>query len=145
MSFRPLVPGTISPGFTHVADWWQADPIVEIEVAATDAVGIMLGEAQLATVMIDSGAEYTILDERLAPLLGLDLAALPEADMFGIGNQKVLGRAHYNTLIGLCGVWVSATVVFQSRPNPQLLGREGVFSRLSFAFLGPQQRLLAAA
>lgn len=119
--------------------------MVEIEVAATSPDGLLLGEPQLANVMVDSGAEFTILDDRLAPLLGLDLQQLPPAPMIGIGTQEVPGRAYHNTMIGLCGIWVVATVVFQERPSPSLLGRQAIFERLGFGFFQGQSRLLAAA
>lgn len=143
MSFR-LADSPPQLVFTHEATYYQDEPLAEIEVAVTDQVGILLGESLITTVMVDSGADYTILDERWAPRLGLDLASLPDAEMTGIGGVKVPGRVRYNVLIGLCGIWVPSTVIFQTKPQPQLLGRDGVFESLNIAFQHGTRRLLGA-
>ena len=69
------------------------EPMVEVEVAATDPDGILLGEPRLTTVLVDSGADYTILDARLAPVLGIDLARCVPADTSVVGGGTVSGRA----------------------------------------------------
>lgn len=120
------------------------EPMVEIEVAATDSLGVLLGVPQPTSVMVDSGADITVLDQRLAPVLGLDLGACPETELTTVGGHKLPGRWRY-LKIGICGLWIDAPVVFQSRPAPQVLGRHSIFERLAITFLQRDLRLLAVA
>lgn len=142
MSFQPVTPAPVLT-FSHSVAYTN-EPMVEIEVAATDPVGILLGTPRPTSVMVDSGSSITILDERLAPILGLDLAACPETTLETIGGHEIPGRWRY-VKIGICGLWIDAPVVFQAQPQPQLLGRHSIFDRLAITFLQRDLRLFAAA
>ena len=144
MSFQPLNP-VVGLGFSHGITYIGPEPIVEAEVAAVDSDGVLLGQAKRMSFIVDSGADYTIIDQRWAGDLGLDLARLPEADISGIGQIQVPSRAYMNMQIGLCGIWVTATVVFQPNTDVGLLGRDGVFEYINFAFVHGQRQLFAAA
>ena len=118
--------------------------MVEVEVVATDATGILLGAPQKTTVLVDSGADFTMLDDRLAPLLGVPSSFGRPISLEGIANNEVHGRL-VPLKIGLCGAWIDAPVMFCPRPDPQLLGRAGVFDQMTFSFIHGQSRLFAAA
>lgn len=141
MSFQPLEPNP-TVRFSHGVTYLTPDPVIEIEVAATDPVGILVGSPRLTSVLVDSGSDFTILDDRLAPILGIDLARCEPASVAAVGGGIVPGKAA-PLLIGLCGVWIRALTIFQERPSTQLLGREGVFDRLAITFLQGQSRILA--
>jgi len=142
LSFQPVTPAPVL-AFSHSVTYVR-EPMVEIEVAATDSSGILLGTAQRASVMVDSGADYTILDERLAPYLGVDLAQCRSTETIAFGGEKIPGRWRY-LKIGICGQWIDAFTVFQQTPQPQILGRDGIFDRLAITFLQRDRQLLAAA
>jgi len=115
--------------------------MVEVEVAATDPNGILLGAARPTTVLVDSGALYTMLDERLADQLGIPPGFGRPISLEGIEGNGVTGRL-VSIKVGLCGTFIDAPVMFCARPSPQLLGRTGVFDQIAFSFLHGQAQLL---
>ena len=119
--------------------------MVEAEVAHIDPLGVWLG-AERVSVLVDSGADYTIIDERYAPLLGVDLGHCMPVTTKVVGGRDIPGRSTA-LLIGLCGTWIDARVVFQHMEpgEPNLLGREDVFDRVGFAFVGQTELLAAVA
>jgi hypothetical protein len=116
--------------------------MVEVEVAATDQLGILLGPPQRTTVLVDSGADYTMLDDRLPSVLGIPPSVGRPITLEGIANNEVVGRLIL-VKIGLCGVSIDAPVMFCYRPDPPLLGRAGVFEQIAFSFRHGQNQLLA--
>lgn len=143
MSFVAIAPAA-QLTFSHRTGY-SDKPVVDVEVAVADRNGVLRGEAITASFMVDSGADYTVLDERWAPRLGLDLSQCPDASLKGIGGQEVPGKIYYSVLLGLCGVWIVAPVVFQRDPKPNLLGRAKVFDKLNLAFVRDTQRVLLGA
>ena len=142
MSFQPLDPNP-TVRFSHGVTYLTPEPVIEVEIAATDALGVLLGTPQRTSVLVDSGADYTILDDRIAPILGIDLDRCRPATVIAVGGGSIPGKAA-PLWIGLCGIWVHAVTIFQERPTPQLLGREGVFDQLAITFVQGESRLLAA-
>lgn len=118
--------------------------MVEIEIAAVDSAGRLLGSPRVTSVMVDSGADMTVLDEKLASVMGFDLAACPEMPLHAFDGREVPVRWRY-LLIGLCGMWINAPVAFQAAPQPQVLGRASIFDHLALTFLQRDSRLLAVA
>jgi len=133
--------------FTHGADYGifggPGAPMIEVEVAAVTSQGVLRGQSIQTTVLVDSGAEYTLLDRRWIRPLGLHEWEGVTSEMDGVGGGKVNGRL-IKVLMGLSGGWLSVPVIFCDNPKPALLGREGAFEALWIAFLHGERRLLAA-
>lgn len=123
-------------------------PLVEVEVAATDAGGILLGKPVRTLVLVDSGADVTMLDGGLATTLGLDLSdpQYPKRDIGGVGAGGVAVTQMPVKML-LCERWISVPVDFTSEPmpHPQLLGRAGAFEAMLVAFMHGQTAMLLAA
>lgn len=150
MTFVPLgsavsLPATHAAGYGHHPD---QRPIVEVELAATTAEGILLGRSIRTSVLVDSGADVTMLDGGLAPALGLDLSlpAFPKGAVGGVGAGGVqVARADLK--MEICGRWADVPVNFTLNPlgHVQLMGREGAFDAMLVAFLHGQYAMLASA
>lgn len=109
-------------------------------------------------MLLDSGADVSILDEQYGEELGFDLDALPEVPLgdwstADEGIEIVLdeedgavpdaeqpeppaGRTgrEAEVTFNLCGQLINARVVFAENAD-SILGREGVFERLRILFL----------
>lgn len=138
------LPTPVSIGFDHAQEYGGVDshrPLVAIEFAGVDAVGRLLG-AVTTVVLIDSGADMTMLNLDFAGPLGLDLSAAPEEPVTGIGGDTYARRA--TVLAHLCGRWVPIPVLFEPGRDVDLLGRAGAFEAMRLAFFHHHHIVLAA-
>jgi hypothetical protein len=117
--------------------------MARVEIAATTPSGMLAGSPVTTLVLVDSGADVTMLDETLAPTLGIDLQSVTPEPVGGIGGT-VMSRSH-PVQMHLCGVWVRVPVLFTPNQRPQLLGREGVFDRLGILFVHRHNTMLGVA
>jgi hypothetical protein len=136
-----------TPTFSHGTLYRRAPndrPVVEVEIAAVDATGSLLGRPVTTTVLVDSGADRTMLDGGLAPTLGIDLRSCPRDVIGGVGAGGV-PVAEATVKMELCGAWTDVPVSFTLGPigHPQLLGREGAFDAIAVSFLHRHRMLLA--
>jgi hypothetical protein len=136
------LPSPAAFDYSHKGDYPNERPIITVEFAATDANGVLLG-AHRTGVLVDSGADLTILESTVAVEIGLDLrdeAKHPRGTIGGIAGGLVVASA--SVMIELCGDWLTIPVVFPvphaaGVPAPEVqncLGREGVFDHVGFAF-----------
>jgi hypothetical protein len=112
-----------------------------LEIAARSPAGRLLGQPVRTTLLVDSGADITMIDEVYAAFLGVDLTQLPTVQIHGIGGSTVAREGVL--MMDLCGRWVPAPVWFCSDRMPGLLGREVVFDNLIVAFAHRQSTFLA--
>lgn len=133
--------------FTHGLDYGMFGggntPEVEVEVAALTDEGALRGRPVRTSVMVDSGADYTLLDDRWMRSLGLDESEGFPAEMTGMGGGTIGGRL-IDVSMRLSGSSMIVPVIFCGSPRPQLLGRAGAFEALRIAFLHGERRLLTA-
>jgi hypothetical protein len=129
--------------FSHRGDYSTEPtgrPIVDIEFAATDSHGTLMG-AHETGVMVDTGAEITMLGHDVAAALGLNPKELPLRFLQGIvpGRQLPCGEA--SVMARLCDVWVEIPVIFPINPVTirHVLGRAGVFDYIRFGFGGGER------
>jgi hypothetical protein len=136
--------------FTHLGNYGAADPnprpFVEVEIAATGPGGVLVGKPITTAVLVDSGADATMLDGALGTTLGIDLASCPQYSIGGIGAGGV-PVAKANVKMQFCGRWFDVPANFTLDPiqNPQLLGRLGAFEGIVWAFVHSQAVVLALA
>jgi hypothetical protein len=120
--------------------------VVEVEFAAVDGRGVLLGSYETG-VMIDSGAALTVLGHNVAVALGLgDLSSYPLALLKGVVPGSELPCSAVPVRARLCGVWIPIRVAFprEDVPVKHLLGREGVFDRVRFGFGGGERAVYGA-
>jgi len=129
-----VLPAPATVTMTHGGTYANATnrrPTIEVDLAATSPSGVLLGTAR-TSVLIDSGADVTMLNSAHALTLGVDLSVCPIVQIGGIGGN-VSGR-RTTVKMHLCGRWVDVLVDFVPGQNPQLLGREGAFDALLVTF-----------
>ncbi len=155
MSLAELAaPRTI--GFTHRGEYSgepTGRPIVTVEFAVTDSVGVLLGSYETG-VMVDSGAQITVLEHEVALALGLDVRQFPltflegavPADRPDAEPPKLL-CVEVDLLANLCGTWIEIPALFPFKAVPvrNVLGRAVVFDRVRFAFGGGELAVYGVA
>ena len=107
-------------------------PEINVEIASVTASGVLLGTVRTPLV-VDSGADCTILDEAYALPLGIDLSQCPIGHIGGIEGGSIRVRSA-RVLMFLCETWIDAEVWFQPDRWPQVLGRQDVFDNLFITF-----------
>jgi hypothetical protein len=124
----------------------QGRPILEVEIAAVNRQGVLQGRAIRTTVLVDSGADVTMLDGRLAPTLGIDLSRCPHTHVGGVGAGGV-PVAVATLKMGLCDHWYEVPVNFTLNAigHTQLLGRAGAFDQVIFTFVHRHRVVMASA
>ena len=136
------LPSPAAFDYSHRGDYPDTRPIITVEFAAADTHGVLLG-AHRTGVLVDSGADLTILEYGVAVALGLDLrdeARHPRVGIGGIAGGLLCARA--TIMAELCGSWLTIPVMFPVPPRVGLpppnvqncLGRDGVFDHVGFAF-----------
>lgn len=133
--------------YSHKGDYPDSRPIITVEFAATDAHGVLLG-AYRTGVLVDSGADLTILEYGVSMALGLDLsdrAKHPLGQIGGIAGGLTCVSA--TIMAEFCGHWFEIPVLFPMPPRPvqNCLGREGVFDHVGFAFGRAEKAVYCAA
>lgn len=110
---------------------------------------MLLGRPIRTTMLVDSGADVTVINGGFARTLGLDLSQrhYPKTTIGGIGGWLSVARAEVK--MALCGSWVDVPAYFTLDPlvprqRPNLLGREGAFTSIVLSFVHRRQVLLAA-
>lgn len=114
-----------------------------VEFAVTDPNGLLLGSAT-TNVLVDSGADITMLNADIAAQLGLDINAMTPGVMGGVGGNTTAYSPAGPIWANLCGRWVSIPVCFEPDRNPNLLGRQGAFESMYVAFLHGHALMLAS-
>jgi hypothetical protein len=137
--------------FTHRGEYVAPGddrPIVTVEFAATTSAGVLLGATRTG-VLVDSGARSTLLGFDIASRLNLDLSEprYPKSHIGGIVPGASLWVAEAPIRIELCGRWFEILAKFSLSPDPvrNLLGRAGIFDRVTFAFSHRERMVLATA
>jgi hypothetical protein len=130
------LPSPAAFNYSHRGDYPDGRPVITVEFATTDRHGVLLG-AYRTGVLVDTGADLTLLEYSVSLALGLDLsdrARYPKRRIGGIAGG--LDCASATIMAELCGRWFEIPVVFALPPyNVQnLLGREGVLDYVGFAF-----------
>jgi hypothetical protein len=139
----PLGP-TVNLGFDHgvlYSGVTNKRPEMTVELAGVGAAGQLLGYTS-TVVLVDSGADITMLDIGLLPALGINSATLTPTTVTGVGGNVTAYRGPL--LIRLCGQWKSIPVLFAVNQSTNLLGREGAFDAMQLAFVHSNAILLAA-
>jgi hypothetical protein len=140
----------VSVPFSHVGVYAgtaaNPRPIVQVEIASISPAGQLLGKPLTTSVLVDSGADVTMLDGGLATALGVNLAACPQGSIGGVGSGGVPVAAT-TIKMQLCGTWLDIPVNFTLQPitHPQLLGRSGAFERVFWGFMHDRAAVLAIA
>jgi hypothetical protein len=135
--------------FSHRGDYSAeatGRPVVEVEFAAVDSHGVLLGSYETG-VMIDSGAERTVLGHNVGVALGLgDLSVYPMAFLQGAVPGSELTCSTVGILARLCGVWIPIRALFprEDVPVKHLLGRDDVFDRVCFGLGGGERAVYGA-
>jgi hypothetical protein len=117
-----------------------------IELAAITSVGALLG-ATTTNVLVDSGADLTMLNADLASDLGLDTTTMTEGTVAGVGGETTCympDAAITPVLANLCGRWTPVPVCFEVGRDINLLGRAGAFEAMLVAFSHKHTLMLAA-
>ena len=113
---------------------------------APELTGTILGRATVL-VTIDSGADVTVISNRHAASLHIDLEQLkPTRSMEGAGGTRypVYRKIWLEAL--LCGNWIRLPVLFYANDTPRgLLGRAGAFEAMRIAFVHGRQVMYAAS
>jgi hypothetical protein len=127
--------------FTHRALYDHA-PEIEVEIAATSPGGVLRGRPIETHMLMDSGADYSMIDDSYARHLGIDLNQCPVRPVRGITGVSEARLSRLN--IYVCGSWLEVPVLFAPDRWPQLLGRRGVFDNLFVAFVHGARMLFAS-
>lgn len=135
--------------FSHRGDYStepSGRPVVDVEFAATDRNGVLIG-AHETGVMVDTGAEITMLGRDAAHALGLNPKTLALMFLEGIVPGRRLPCGEGSVMARLCDVWVDIPVLFpiEAVPIRHVLGRAGVFEHVCFGFGGGERAIYAAA
>lgn len=144
MTFAPLATA-VPLTYTHATNYSHQParrPMVQVELAAVDAAGTLLGTPVTTTLEVDSGADRSVIDNGLAPALGIDLASCATSEVQGVGGQLV-GVPTANLKMLLLGRWLDVPVFFIK--GKLLLGREVAFDALYLGFMHKYGLLLAAS
>ena len=145
MILSPIASGPVTFTLTHNGSYIGRPgrrPEIEVDVATVTASNVLRGTVR-TTVLVDSGADYTMLDAAQAGPLGIDLAQCPVGYVSGIEGRAVPVRLA-RVLMYLCGRWVDVGVCFKSSQRPQLLGRQDVFDSLLITFFHQSNDLYAS-
>ena len=115
-------------------------------MVATSPQGRLLGRPVKTNFLVDSGADLTVAHESHAATLGIDLSSVPVQYMEGVEtaaksqqpSQQPQGVPFRRAMVKmhLCDKWVDVPVAFTAYLKPPgLLGREGAFDQITFAFV----------
>ena len=95
-------------------------PIMVVEFAAIDMSGRLLGSTT-TNVLVDSGADVSMLNAELASELGLDLASMVSGTVDGVGGSTPAFEPTTPVLANLCGQWTRVAACFEEGRDPNLL------------------------
>lgn len=140
------LPNPAAFSYTHRGDY-EDRPIVTVEFASVDSRGVLLGSYKTG-VLVDSGADVTILEYDVAMALALDLAdqaRYPRGPIGGIAGGLICAKAEI--MAELCGRWFRIPAMFPvpHRGVQNCLGRAGVFDHIGFALGRAEKAVYCAA
>jgi hypothetical protein len=141
------LPSPAAFNYSHRGEYSNSRPVITVEFAATDSHGVLLGSYRTG-VLVDTGADLTLLEYGVSVALGLDLSdrtKYPKRKIGGIAGG--LDCASATIKAELCGKWFEIPVVFALPPHSvqNLLGREGVLDHVGFAFGRAEDAIYCAA
>lgn len=145
MTLSPIASGPVTFTLTHnrsYAGRRNPRPEIEVEIATKTASGLLIG-ALRTNLVVDSGADCTMLDSACAAPLGIDLSRCRVERIGGIEGGEVLARSA-RVLMHLCERWIDVEVCFHPGRRPQLLGRQDVFDNLLILFFHRTSHLYAS-
>jgi hypothetical protein len=141
VTLRRIDHGPVTFSMTHRGHY-ASQPAINVEIASVTTGGVFLGTVRTPLV-VDSGADCTILDEAYALPLGIDLSQCRIGQIAGIEGGNVPVRSA-RVLMYLCETWINAEVWFQANRRPQVLGRQDVFDNLFITFFHRVSELYAS-
>jgi hypothetical protein len=145
VTLNPIAGGPVTFPLTHNGNYGGHPlrrPIIQVDIATVTASSVLRGTLRTA-VMVDSGADNTLLDAANAAPLGIDLTQCPVRTVQGVGGSLQVWSSQ--VLMYLCERWINVRVDFGFGQRPQLLGRRDVFDRLLITFFHPSHDLYASA
>jgi hypothetical protein len=117
-------------------------PLIMVEFRNEDRTTRTLQGAARVPTIVDSGSDVTMLQDRYAYSLGLDVTKLKETFAKGLGG-RVRCTEPVPLLAHLCGEWVPVPVSFYSGTR-SVLGRAGAFDALRITFVHKDKQIYAA-
>ena len=75
--------------FHHGVQYTDA-PMIEVDLTTVDSQGVLIGSTPFVPMLVDSGADRTILNADIAEYLGIDLAGAPTGRSTGWLKRKGL-------------------------------------------------------
>lgn len=133
-----------SASFTHGEPYISNPanrPYIEVEIAAVTSSFTYKGSFK-TLVLVDSGADMTMLDASVAGKLGIDLSRCPTKNFYGIGDKPVAAYIS-EVLVYLCEKWFRIPVSFVTQNQTPLLGRNGTFDLMLLSFDSKNSALMA--
>jgi hypothetical protein len=118
-------------------------PLVRINLRNFDPATRRIAGATRVMMLVDSGADITMIPDSFSRVLGVDLTSLPQQQVGGVGGGEAC-RGPKVLTAELCGLWLPIPVMFYpaSRHTP-LLGRKGAFEAMHIVFQHASRRMLA--
>jgi len=101
------------------------------------------GTARYLTLLIDSGADYTLISHISALLLGVDYHSLdvPEIDL-ETANLEIMKAKKIHLTITIEGQNLTIPVLISNQYIENLLGRNGVFKHFDILFQESRQKVI---
>lgn len=104
------------------------DPTIPVEI-------LTLNGFTPFDLLLDTGADATLLPRFMAKVVGLELNRLPRQRMFGIENQEGLEARRGKVTLRIAKHTFSAPAFFsESDASPLVLGRAGFFDHFNITF-----------
>jgi hypothetical protein len=123
----------------------QQRPIVLTNLRNVDPATKRLTGATRLPLLVDSGADITMIPDNFARVLGVNVALLQEHSLLGIGGDEVC-RGPQILTAQLCGLWLPIPVMFfpaSRHSHRPVLGRKGAFEAMDLVFQHKSRRMLA--
>lgn len=117
-------------------------PSIMVDFRNEDRVTRTLQGAARVLAMVDSGSDVTMLQDKYAYSLGIDVTNLKKTVAKGIAGRLQCTEP-MPLLANLCGEWVPVPVSFYSGTR-SLLGRAGAFDALRITFVHKDKQIYAA-
>ena len=142
---RLAIPTQFAFNYVHRYPY-DGPPLLPVEIAGTDAFGILQGETIDTYAKLDTGASGCVFPADFARRMRINLAAgelVPVEDFHG-DSQSL---PEVPIMLRICGEWMMTKAVFDWRLDKNaepIIGREGVFPRFGFALFHQDGLLFAS-